>query len=92
MLFPRQLLLLAQDGRETCHILDERIRTAFLHRRDALSRTQLNARNSADVQQSTVYEMLVEKLNDPTFNPILPSSVVHEDYQQSTDCSYETVN
>jgi hypothetical protein len=30
--------------------------------------------------------------NDLTFNPILPSSVVHEDYQQSTDCLYEKVN
>jgi hypothetical protein len=72
-----------------CLIQDERIWNAFLHRGDAMSRTQLDVRNSVEVRQSTVYKMLAEKWNDPTFNPILPSSVVHEDYQQSTDCSYE---
>jgi hypothetical protein len=75
-----------------CLVQDEGIRNAFLHRGDDLLRTQLDACNSVEVWQSTVYEMLVEKWNDPTFNPILPSSVVHEDHQQSTDCLYEKVN
>jgi hypothetical protein len=74
-----------------CLVEDELIRNAYLHRLDALSRTQLDARNSVEQREQDVHEMLADKWNDRTFNPILPSNDVHEDYRFPTDCSYEKV-
>jgi hypothetical protein len=74
-----------------CLVEDELIRHAYLHRLDALSRTQLDARNSDEQRELDVHEMLAEKWNDSTFNPILPSNDVHEDYRCPTDCSHEKV-
>jgi hypothetical protein len=48
-----------------CLVQDERIRNAFLHCGDAMSRTQLDAHNSVKVRQPTVYKMLAEKWNNP---------------------------
>jgi hypothetical protein len=71
-----------------CLVEDDTIRHAYLHRGDALSRTQLDARYSTEVREPTVFEMLADKWNDPTFNPIVPVSDVHEDFRQPTDVSF----
>jgi hypothetical protein len=74
-----------------CLVEDELIRNAYLHCLDALSRTQLDARNSIDQRELDVHEMVADKWNDPNFNPILPTNDVHEDYHVPTDCSHEKV-
>jgi hypothetical protein len=41
---------------------------------------------------TVLYELIADRWNSDTFNPILPSSNVHTDFQQpSTDCSYAKV-
>jgi hypothetical protein len=64
-----------------CVVGDDAIRHAYLHRGDAMSRTQLDARNS-EVRESTVYEMISDKWNDEAFNPTVPVSSVHEDFKR----------
>jgi hypothetical protein len=74
-----------------CLVEDELIRHAYLHCLDALSRTQLDECNFVEQREQDVHEMLADKWNDSTFNPILPSNDVHEDYCCPTDCSHEKV-
>jgi hypothetical protein len=61
---------------------DDAIRNAYLHRGDALSRTELDARNSEEVREATVFEMLADKWNDVLFTATVPVSTVHDDFRR----------
>jgi hypothetical protein len=74
-----------------CLVGDDTIRHAYLHRGDAMSRTELDARNSDDVREPTVFEMLSDKWNDVTFNPSVPVSTVHTDFRREIDVSHDKV-
>ena len=72
-----------------CLIQDD-VRSAYLRRSDVLTRQELDARNSKSRQQ-TAFEIIADRWNDSSFNPIAPSSICHEDFEDPTDCSYGTV-
>jgi hypothetical protein len=74
-----------------CLVADDDIRHAYLHRGDAMSRTELDARNSEDVREPTVFEMLADKWNDASFNPTVPVSTVHTDFRREIDVSHDKV-
>jgi hypothetical protein len=65
-----------------CLVADDAIRNAYLHRGDALSRTELDARNSEEVREPTVFEMLADKWNDASFTATVPVSTVHDDFRR----------
>jgi hypothetical protein len=72
-------------------LTEDDIKPKFIRRGEALSRTELDARNS-ETREPTVYEMIADRWNDPEFNPVLPSSNAHSDFQSATDCSFSKVN
>jgi hypothetical protein len=74
-----------------CIVVNDNIRNAYLHRGDAMSRTELDAQNSDDVREPTVYEMIADKWNDESFNPTVPVSSVHEDFKQEILASHDKV-
>jgi hypothetical protein len=74
-----------------CIIDDDAIRHAYLHRGDAMSRTELDARNSDDVRESTVFELIADKWNDESFSPTVPVSTVHEDFKQEIPIPHNKV-
>jgi hypothetical protein len=74
-----------------CVVGDDAIRNAYLHRGDAMSRTELDARNS-EVRESTVYEMISDKWNDSSFNPTVPVSSVHVDFKREIIVSHDKVS
>jgi hypothetical protein len=71
-------------------LIEDDIKPKFLKRDKALSRLDIDARNS-DTRKPTVYELIADRWNSVTFNPVLEASVVHENYAQSTDCSHNIV-
>ena len=72
-----------------CLIQDD-VRSAYLRRSDVLTRQELDARNSESRQQ-TAFEIIADRWNDSSFNPTAPSSICHEDFEDPTECSCETV-
>ncbi len=40
----------------------------------------------------TVFEVIAELWNNPSFNPVAPPSECHLDFQLATDCSYDLVS
>jgi len=76
----RVILALVQDD----------IKSVYLRRADAQSRQQLDARNSS-VRQRTVFELISDRWNDPSFNPVAAPSTCHVDFTEEIDCSHEQV-
>jgi hypothetical protein len=72
-------------------ILEDDIKVAYLKRNDVISRTQLDARNSVDKREVSVYERIADKWNSPDFNPKTEILDCHEDFMVSIDCSYTLV-
>jgi hypothetical protein len=70
--------------------LIEDIRDKFAHRDDPQSRVEFDGRNS-DTRKSTVYELIAERWNSDTFNPVLGPSLAHEDFREPTDCAFSNV-
>jgi hypothetical protein len=71
-------------------LIEDDIQPKFLRRDYGLPRCleKVGARSKSS---TTVYELIADRWNSDTFNPILPSSNVHADFQQPTDCSYAKV-
>lgn len=51
-----------------CFTEDEKIRAAYSRSFDALTHTELDARNS-EMRKEDVYELIANKMNDPLFSP-----------------------
>ena len=71
-------------------LIDDDVKEAYLHRADAITRQQLDARNS-ESRAPTAFELLASKWNDSDFNPTAPASTCHFDYFDATDCSHSQV-
>ena len=71
-------------------LLEDDIRMAYLHRADAMTRAQLDARNS-DTRPPTVWEMISSKWNNPTFNPTTRVLDVHSDFASPIHCTHASV-
>jgi hypothetical protein len=71
-------------------LLEDDIRMAYLHRADAMTRAQLDARNS-DTRPPTVWERIAAKWNDPTFNPTTQVLAVHSDFASTIHCTHASV-
>jgi hypothetical protein len=71
-------------------LIEDDIQPKFLRRDYGLPRCleKVGARSKST---TTVYELIADRWNSDTFNPILPSSNVHTDFRQPTDCSYANV-
>jgi hypothetical protein len=74
-----------------CLVVDDRIRNAYLHRGDAMSRTELDSRNSDEVREATVFEMIADKWNDVSFTPTVPVSTVHDDFRREIVITHDKV-
>lgn len=72
-------------------ILEDDIKVAYLKRNDAISRTQLDARNSVEQRPPTVYELIADKWNSPLFNPRTEVFECHHHYMVPIDCSFSQV-
>jgi hypothetical protein len=72
-----------------CLIQDD-IKVAYHRHGDALTQQVLDARNS-ESRPPTVFEMLADRWNDPSFNPIAPASACHEEFTGTTNCSHNLV-
>jgi hypothetical protein len=72
-------------------LIEDDIKPKFLTRNQALTRQQLDGRNS-DLRDPTVYELIAARWNSDTFDPVVPASDVHEDFLEATDCSHAMVD
>jgi hypothetical protein len=72
-----------------CLIQDD-IKVAYHRHGDALTQQVLDARNS-ESRPPTVFKMLADRWNDPSFNPIAPASACHEEFTGTTNCSHNLV-
>jgi hypothetical protein len=72
-----------------CLIQDD-IKPKWLSRAQPLTRQQLDGRNS-DVRDETVYEMISDRWNSPTFNPQLDPSTIHNNYRNAIPLGHSTV-
>jgi hypothetical protein len=70
---------------------NEETMSAFHHRHDAMTRLQLDARNSAQ-RDPTPYEVIAQKFNDTAFNPVSEICPWHYHFEAQHDLSWETVN
>lgn len=71
-------------------LTEDDIKQKFILHGTKKTRTELDARNS-EVREQTVYELIAERWNDHTYNPVVPSFMVHEDFRCPTNCSFELV-
>ena len=55
-----------------------------------MTRQALDARNS-DSRPPTAFEMISNRWNDPSFNPIAQASTVHQEFMAATNCSHSLV-
>jgi hypothetical protein len=72
-------------------LIEDDIKPVFLKRDAALTRLEFDGRNS-DTHNSTMYEIISERWNSPTFIPIIPRNPVHEDFLDETDCGHSVVS
>jgi hypothetical protein len=72
-----------------CLIQDD-IKPKWLSRAQPLTRQQLDGRNS-EVRDETVYEMISDHWNSPTFNPQLDPSPIHFNYRNAIPLGHSTV-
>jgi hypothetical protein len=71
-------------------LIEDDIKGPYLRCADAITREQLDGRNS-ESRPPTVWEMVAERWNSPTFNPITKVSSFHSDFASSIDCSHAAV-
>jgi hypothetical protein len=71
-------------------LTEDDIKPKFLQRANALSRQELDAHNS-EQREPSAYELISDRWNCETFNPVIAVSTVHEDFREPIDCSYEKV-
>lgn len=71
-------------------IIDDSIKSKFLHRNNPKSRLEIDARNSP-VRELDVYEDISNLWNSPSFNPTTKITNCHEDFSSSIDVGYEII-
>jgi hypothetical protein len=68
------------------------IKQAYLTRLNSLTRAELENRNSTKNRDATVWELIAQEFNDPTFNPVTKILLLsHEDFIVEIDLSYSKV-
>jgi hypothetical protein len=72
-----------------CLIQDD-IKPCFIRRGAAMTRQQVDGRNSTS-REPTVYEMISDRWNDSTFNPVTSPSSCHTDFLDAIYCSFSKV-
>lgn len=76
-----------------CLVDDDDVKRAYLHRNDIpQGRLHIDNRNSVDKRNKTVWELMADKFNDPSFNPVseqLPH--LHSDFICSEDIGHDSV-
>jgi hypothetical protein len=76
--------------RLTMCLIQDDVKSSYLQRADARTRQELDARNS-EVRAQTAFELIADRWNDESFNPIAPPSNCHEDFVATMDCSHSLV-
>jgi len=73
-----------------CLVDNDDIKGAFLRRADVHTRREIDARNS-DVRDPTVWEMMADKWNDPSFDASTLVSDCHEEFAESIPVNHAEV-
>ena len=71
-------------------LAEDDIKQSYVHRHDPWSRQMLDSRNS-ECRQRTVFEMIADRWNSPTFNPSSAISTCHTDYVSPIPLDYYRV-
>lgn len=72
-------------------IIEDDVKMAYLKRNDPISRSELDARNSVEKRPPTAYELIADKWNSASFNPVTFTTDCHIDYMSPINCSFEEV-
>lgn len=72
-------------------IIEDDVKLAYLKRNDPISRSELDARNSVEKRPATVYELIADKWNSVSFNPVTFITDCHIDYLSPINCSFDEV-
>jgi hypothetical protein len=72
-----------------CVIQDD-IKLSYLRRADVMNHQYLDGRHS-ESRPPTAFELISDKWNNPSFNPVAPVSNCHYDFATAIDCSHHLV-
>lgn len=73
-----------------CLIQDD-IKEKWIHNSDPRSIQEIDARHS-DVREPTVFEVIAERWNSPSFNPTTMVSNCHYDYSEEIDVGFDATS